>query len=259
MPSFDRFRGRLEEVTRRMLCTLTTQQNYSMPSEAQARVRHKQAPRGGGLAVSPRQAGPAREHSLRAPGDEEVFAPNVDLGADFERAPQGFVDYVLLNTDGRPAAVVEAKRERIDPLSAKEQARAYASGSGSAHFPQQRTRSTTTGICGREIRYACRAFCRSKNSASPRSGGQRARLAGVVVDENYIAVSQDAAWLGYSPAERIVIGVNKRSVCCATTRLQPCARSSRRLCRQTSVPVRDGHRTGKTAPQRRCGQLYLRT
>lgn len=33
---------------------------------------------------------------------------------------------MLFNTDGRPVAVVEAKREGIDPLAAKEQARAYA-------------------------------------------------------------------------------------------------------------------------------------
>ena len=63
----------------------------------------------------------------------KAFAPSVDLGADFERAPGGFVDYVLLNTDGR-AVVVEAKREGIDPLSAKEQARAYAESLGVSHI-----------------------------------------------------------------------------------------------------------------------------
>jgi len=30
------------------------------------------------------------------------------------------------------------------------------------------------------------------------------------VDENYIAVSQDAAWLGYSPVERNEVQVNKK-------------------------------------------------
>ena len=60
----------------------------------------------------------------------KAFAPSVDLGADFERAPGGFVDYVLLNTDGR----AEAKREGIDPLSAKELARAYAESLGVSHI-----------------------------------------------------------------------------------------------------------------------------
>ena len=31
-----------------------------------------------------------------------------ELGNDFEHAPSGFVDYLLLNTDLRPVAVVEA-------------------------------------------------------------------------------------------------------------------------------------------------------
>ena len=65
---------------------------------------------------------------------KKSFAPNEDLGADFEKAPDGFVDYVLLNTDGRPVAVVEAKKESIEPLTAKEQARAYANGMGVAHI-----------------------------------------------------------------------------------------------------------------------------
>ena len=63
-----------------------------------------------------------------------VFSPSQDLGKDFEKAPLGFVDYVLLNTDQRPVAVVEAKRESIDPLTAKEQARSYAEGLGSSHI-----------------------------------------------------------------------------------------------------------------------------
>ena len=57
-----------------------------------------------------------------------------DLGNDFEHAPQGFVDYLLLNTDRRPVAVVEAKRESIDPLTAKEQARGYAESLGVSHI-----------------------------------------------------------------------------------------------------------------------------
>ncbi|MDQ6624333.1 MAG: type I restriction enzyme HsdR N-terminal domain-containing protein, partial [Verrucomicrobiota bacterium] len=40
----------------------------------------------------------------------------------------------LLNTDGRAVAVVEAKRESIDPLTAKEQARAYAEHLNVAHI-----------------------------------------------------------------------------------------------------------------------------
>lgn len=54
-----------------------------------------------------------------------------DLGDDFENAEthdkrRGAIDFLLLDKDGRPLVVVEAKKESIDPLSAKEQARNYA-------------------------------------------------------------------------------------------------------------------------------------
>lgn len=50
----------------------------------------------------------------------------VDLGDDFENTHNGYTDYQLLDDNHRPVAVLEAKRESIPPLSAKEQARAYA-------------------------------------------------------------------------------------------------------------------------------------
>lgn len=58
------------------------------------------------------------------------------LGEDFEFAEThdkrgGAIDFLLLDVDGRPLVVVEAKREAIDPLSAKEQARNYAHTIGS--------------------------------------------------------------------------------------------------------------------------------
>ncbi|MFC3631880.1 DEAD/DEAH box helicase family protein [Paracoccus angustae] len=63
-----------------------------------------------------------------------VLEPNVkitqhrldDLGADFEKTTNGFVDFLLLDANGKPLIVLEAKSEDIHPLSAKEQARRYA-------------------------------------------------------------------------------------------------------------------------------------
>lgn len=46
-------------------------------------------------------------------------------GEDFEYARGGFIDYLLLDENQKPIAVLEAKRESIPPLSAKEQARKY--------------------------------------------------------------------------------------------------------------------------------------
>ncbi len=51
-----------------------------------------------------------------------------EVGNDFEEVKGGFVDYLLLDNNQKPVAVLEAKREGIAPLSAKEQARNYANG-----------------------------------------------------------------------------------------------------------------------------------
>lgn len=48
------------------------------------------------------------------------------LGEDFETTKNGFIDFLLLDRDGRPLIVLEAKSEGKNPLSAKEQARRYA-------------------------------------------------------------------------------------------------------------------------------------
>lgn len=48
------------------------------------------------------------------------------LGDNFEKTEHGFADYILLDEFGKPFIVVEAKKESIQPLTAKEQARKYA-------------------------------------------------------------------------------------------------------------------------------------
>ena len=48
------------------------------------------------------------------------------MGENFEKTKNGFVDYLLLDEQDRPFVVVEAKKESIHPLDAKEQARKYA-------------------------------------------------------------------------------------------------------------------------------------
>ena len=58
-----------------------------------------------------------------------------ELSDDLENAQtidgrKGAIDFLLLDKDGRPLVVIEAKRESIDPLSAKDQARNYARNNG---------------------------------------------------------------------------------------------------------------------------------
>jgi type I restriction enzyme R subunit len=49
-----------------------------------------------------------------------------EWGDNFEKTTQGFIDYLLLDENGFPFIVLEAKKSTIHPLSAKEQARNYA-------------------------------------------------------------------------------------------------------------------------------------
>lgn len=53
-----------------------------------------------------------------------------ELGDDFENEKHGFIDFLLLDKEGRALVVIEAKKESVDPLSAKEQARNYARNAG---------------------------------------------------------------------------------------------------------------------------------
>ncbi len=49
-----------------------------------------------------------------------------EFGDDFETVSNGFVDFLLLDKQGFPFIVLEAKSEEINPLFGKEQARKYA-------------------------------------------------------------------------------------------------------------------------------------
>ena len=48
------------------------------------------------------------------------------MGNDFEASSQGFIDFLLLDAQGFPLVVLEAKAENKNPLIGKEQARKYA-------------------------------------------------------------------------------------------------------------------------------------
>ncbi len=49
-----------------------------------------------------------------------------DLGENFEKTSNGFIDYLLLDSKGKPFIVLEAKKEDLPALVGKEQAREYA-------------------------------------------------------------------------------------------------------------------------------------
>ncbi|MFA6545342.1 MAG: DEAD/DEAH box helicase family protein [Limisphaerales bacterium] len=182
-----------------------------MSSEAQARITINRMLEEAGWRFLPDSQGRRENVICEHRVTRRVFSPSQDLGKDFEHAPQGFVDYVLLNTDQRGVGVVEAKKEGIDPLTGKEQARGYAEGLGVSHI------FLSNGLVhyywnlrqGNPVKVSRFLPLEQLGKAAewkPDSG----RLAAVKVDENYIALSQDAAWLAYSPADRATVLVNKK-------------------------------------------------
>src|SRR5262249_29970832 len=182
-----------------------------MPNEAQARITINKMLEDAGWRFLPKGNGNREnvvlEHRLRG----QAFPPSADLGNDFERAPEGFVDYVLLNTDGRAVAVVEAKRESIDPLTAKEQAREYAEHLNVAHI------FLSNGLVhwywnlrqGNPVKVS-RFLPIEQLGKAAEWRPDPARLGSGAGGENYVAVSQDSAWLSYSPANRETIRINKK-------------------------------------------------
>jgi type I restriction enzyme R subunit len=130
----------------------------------------------------------------------ELGVKFADLGDDLENAQtsdgrRGAIDFLLLDKDKRPLVVVEAKRESIDPLAAKEQARNYARNVGARFI------ILTNG----NIHY----FWDTKHGnpdtisrfPSPDSITQfeqyepnPTELASTVVDENYIIETQDPSY-----------------------------------------------------------------
>ena len=232
-----------------------------MPSEAQARITINKLLEEAGWRFLPDAQGRRENIVCEHRVTRRVFSPSQDLGQDFEHAPNGFVDYVLLNTDQRPVAVLEAKRENIDPLTGKEQARTYAESLGVSHI------FLSNGLVhyywnlrqGNPVKVS-RFLPLEQLGKAAEWKPDAARLAAVTVDENYIAVSQDAAWLSYSPADRATVMVNKK-----IRLLRDYQVDAIRALQKAASPAQ--HRflfematgTGKTLLSAAIAKLYLRT
>lgn len=114
-----------------------------------------------------------------------------DLGDDFENEAHGFIDFLLLDKDGRALVVVEAKKEAIDPLSAKEQARNYARNAGARFVILSNGNihyfwDTKHGNPDTISRFPTQDSITQYEKYTPNS----AELAQTVVDENYIVSTQ---------------------------------------------------------------------
>jgi type I restriction enzyme R subunit len=95
-----------------------------MAKEAKARIRINDLLTRAGWRFFDDQNGPA---NISLETNVKLKKKQLDeLGEDFEGTANGFIDYLLLEPSGFPAAVLEAKSEKYDPLVGKEQARKYA-------------------------------------------------------------------------------------------------------------------------------------
>jgi len=232
-----------------------------MPSEAQARITINKLLEEAGWRFLPDAEGRRENIICEHRVAKGAFSQTQELGKDFERAPQGFVDYLLLNTDQRPVAVLEAKREGIDPLTAKEQARKYAEGLGVSHI------FLSNGLVhyywnlrqGNPVKVS-RFLPLEQLGKAAEWRPDSTRLAAVTLDENYIAISQDSAWLSYPPVDRAAAMVNKK-----IRLLRDYQVEAMRALQTAASPSQ--HRflfematgTGKTLLSAAIAKLYLRT
>jgi len=118
------------------------------------------------------------------------------LGEDFEEAStkdgrRGAMDFLLLDKDKKPLVVVEAKRESIDPLSAKEKARKYARNCGARFVILTNGNlnylwDTKQGNPETIIRFPTQESITQFKSYEPNPN----ELASLSLDENYIIATQ---------------------------------------------------------------------
>lgn len=92
--------------------------------EATARIKINRLLEVAGWRFFPDDIGPA---NIQLEPTVALKPADLDLlGANFEKAERGFVDFLLLDPRGFPLIVLEAKSEDKNPLVGKEQARKYA-------------------------------------------------------------------------------------------------------------------------------------
>ena len=92
--------------------------------EARARIKINEFLKEAGWRFFDDERGPA--NIVLEPRVKITQSQISDMGENFEKTSNGFVDFLLLDAKGFPFVVLEAKAEKINPLSAKEQARSYA-------------------------------------------------------------------------------------------------------------------------------------
>ena len=114
-----------------------------------------------------------------------------DMGADFDKTTNGYIDFLLLDAQGFPFIILEAKAEDKNPLFGKEQARKYAMSqncrfvilsNGNIHYFWDLERGNPHIIS----RFPSPDTVKGYSSFKP----NRTALISETVDEDYIAITQ---------------------------------------------------------------------
>ena len=106
-----------------------------MGKEALARIKINNKLEKAGWRFFATKEGPANI-SLELKTKMEINNANdlENIDENYTNSRMGFADYILKDEYNRPLVVLEAKRSKINPLSAKEQARDYAISLGAKYI-----------------------------------------------------------------------------------------------------------------------------
>ena len=96
----------------------------AMPKEGHARIKINKLLEAAGWRFF--DDGPGKANVALEPNVKLTQAQVDAMGNDFETSSKGFIDFLLLDDQGFPLLVLEAKAENKNPLIGKEQARKYA-------------------------------------------------------------------------------------------------------------------------------------
>ena len=95
-----------------------------MKNEAHARIKINQLLTEAGWRFFDNEDGKA---NILLENHIKITQQEVDAwGNDFEKIKSGSLDFLLVDSNNKPICVLEAKKESLHPLVAKEQARKYA-------------------------------------------------------------------------------------------------------------------------------------
>lgn len=102
-----------------------------MKNEAHARIKINQLLTEAGWSFFDNEDGKA---NILLENHVKITQHEIDAwGNDYEKTKNGALDFLLLDSDNKPICVLEAKKESLHPLAAKEQARKYAKTVGARY------------------------------------------------------------------------------------------------------------------------------